>query len=282
MRLAVCAAALTLLIVATTKACAGEPSLALTLDDVTRHFTTSELLARPDAADVIIPDDVDYHRTTVYRAVPLLSLLSGLKQSQVDTLEFQATDGFVAQIPWSLVQKGAAGDAAAWIAVEPPDHPWPPLPGMDVGAGPFYLVWEHPERSAVSREQWPYQVASVTAVARPVDRWPQLAIDASLQAGAPVQRGQEVFVTNCLPCHRLNGGGLSEVGPDLGTPMNAMEYMIERGLRAIVRSPGSVRTWPLQRMPGFGPEALSEADLDAMIAYLRHIADHGSMISGQR
>ncbi len=80
----------------------------------------------------------------------------------------------------------------------------------------------------------------------------------------------------------MNGGGLSEVGPDLGTPMNAMEYMTERGLRALVRGPGSVRTWPLQRMPGFDPEALSEADLDALIAYLRHIADHGGMISGQR
>jgi hypothetical protein len=29
-------------------------------------------------------------------------------------------------------------------------------------------------------------------------------------------------------------------------------------------------------MPGLGSEALSEADLDALIAYLRHIADHGA------
>ena len=282
MRKAVFAATLTLLIAVATAACAGEPSLALTLGGTTQLLTTSELLARPDAANVVIPEDVDYHRATVYRAVPLLSLLSGLAQNRFDTLEFHATDGFVAQVPWPLVQKGAAGGAVAWIAVEPPDRPWPALPGMDVGAGPFYLVWEHPERSGVSREQWPYQVASVTAVARPVDRWPQLAADPSLQADAPAQRGQEVFATNCLPCHRLNGGGLSEVGPDLGTPMNATEYMTERGLRAIVRGPGSVRTWPLQRMPGFGPEALSEADLDALVAYLHHIADRGGIISGQR
>ncbi len=282
MRLAMCAAALTLLILTTTLARADEPSLALTLGDTTHRFPTSELLARPDATDVLIPDDVDYHRTTVYRAVPLLSLLSGLTQGRFDTLELRATDGFVAQVSWSLVQKGATGGAQAWIAVEPPDHPWPALPGMDVGAGPFYLVWEHPERSGVSREQWPYQLASVTAVARPIDRWPQLAIDSTLQADASAQRGQEVFITNCLPCHRLNGSGLSEIGPDLGTPMNAVEYMTERGLRAMVRGPGSVRTWPLQRMPGFGPEALSEADLDALIAYLRHIADRGGVMSGQR
>lgn len=282
MRFAVRAAALIFLVLVTTLARADEASLALILGDAAHRFTMSELLARPDAADVLIPDDVDYHKATVYRAVPLLSLLSDLTQERFDTLELRATDGFVAQIPWSLVQKGAAGGAIAWIAVEPPDRPWPVLPGMDVGAGPFYLVWEHPERSGVSREQWPYQLASMTTVARPVARWPQLAADPSLQADAAAQRGQEVFITNCLPCHRLNGGGLSEVGPDLGTPMNAMEYMTERGLRAIVRGPGSVRTWSLQRMPGFGPETLSEADLDALIAYLRQIAERGSMISGQR
>ena len=282
MRLAVRAAALTLLVLITKLACAGEPSLALTSGDVTHRFTTSELLARPDVADVLIPEDVDYHTTAVYRAVPLLSLLSGLMQNRFDTLEFRATDGFVAQIPGLLVQGASAGGAVAWVAVEPSDHPWPVLPGKDVGAGPFYLVWEHPERSNVSREQWPYQLASVTAVARPVDRWPQLAINSSLQADAPAQRGQEVFITNCLPCHRLNGSGLGDVGPDLGAPMNAMEYMTERGLRAMVRDPGSVRTWPLQRMPGFGPEALSEVDLDALIAYLHRIAERGSMMSGQR
>lgn len=282
MRFVVRAAALTLLLLVTTLARADEPSLTLILGGATHRFTTSELLARPDAADVLIPDDVDYHRTTVYRAVPLLSLLSGLTQNRFDTLELRATDGFVAQIPWSLVQKSASGGAIAWIAVEPPDRPWPVLPGMDVGAGPFYLVWEHPERSGVSREQWPYQLASVTAVARPVDRWPQLAVGPSSQADASAEHGQEVFLTNCLPCHRLNGAGLGEVGPDLGTPMNAMEYMTERGLRAIVRAPGSVRTWPLQRMPGFGLEVLSEADLDALIAYLRRIADRGSLVSGQR
>lgn len=281
MRPAARAAALPLLFLVTKLTCAGEPSLVLTLGDATRRFTVSELLARPDAADVIIPDDVAYQRATLYRAVPLLSLLSGLMQGRFETLEFRATDGFVAQIQWSLVQKGAAGGAVAWVAVEPPDRPWPTLPDKDIGAGPFYLVWQHPGRSGVSTEQWPYQLAGVTAVARPIDRWPQLAIEAS-QGDAPAQHGQDVFIANCLPCHRLNGSGLGEIGPDLGTPMNVMEYMTERGLRAIVRGPGSVRTWPLQRMPGFGPEALSEAELDALIAYLRVIAKQGTATLGQR
>jgi hypothetical protein len=61
------------------------------------------------------------------------------------------------------------------------------------------------------------------------------------------------------------------MGPDLGRPMNATAYLTDQGLRALVRDPKSVRTWPLQQMPGFGADTLPEADLDALVAYLRHV-----------
>ena len=57
---------------------------------------------------------------------------------------------------------------------------WGSPPGTGTGAGPFYLVWEHPERSGVTSEQWPYQLASLTAVESPAHRWPQLAADTLL------------------------------------------------------------------------------------------------------
>ena len=214
--------------------------------------------------------------------MPLLSLLKGLPWDRFDTLEARSSDGFVAQIPLLLVRKGATDGATAWIAVEPPGQPWPNLPGRTTGAGPFYLVWEHPERSRVTTEQWPYQLASLTAVESPAHRWPQLAADPSLPAEAPARRGEAVFIANCLPCHRLNGGGAGEVGPDLGKPMNATDYMTDKGLRALVRNPRSVRTWPLQQMPGFGADALPDADLDALVAYLRHIAERTDTVPGQR
>jgi mono/diheme cytochrome c family protein len=68
----------------------------------------------------------------------------------------------------------------------------------------------------VTTEQWRYQLASVTTVESPAHRWPQLAGDPSLPAEAPARRGEPVFIANCLPCHRLNGGGAGELGPDLG------------------------------------------------------------------
>ena len=57
---------------------ANEASLALTQSGVTRHFTASELLARTDAAEITVANDVSYGRAATYRAVPLLALLSAL------------------------------------------------------------------------------------------------------------------------------------------------------------------------------------------------------------
>jgi mono/diheme cytochrome c family protein len=282
MRLIACLAVLIFIAVEANLAGAAEPSLEFDLGGVPHRFTTSELLARPDAAEVDIPNDYDYRRATHYRAVPLLPLLADLPPDRFDTLEARATDGFVAQIPLSLIRKGAAGGASAWIAVEPPGQPWPNLPGKNTGAGPFYLVWQHPERSGVIPEQWPYQLASLTAAESPAHRWPQLVADPSLSPEAPARHGQQVFATSCLPCHRLNGGGAGEMGPDLGWPMNATEYLTDQGLRALVRDPKSVRTWPLQQMPGFGADTLPETDLDALIAYLRHMAQHKGVAAGQR
>ena len=63
------------------------------------------------------------------------------------------------------------------------------------------------------------------------------------------------------------------MGPDLGVPMSVTAYLTDAGLRAIIRDPRAVRVWPAQRMPAFGPSALPDADLDAVIAYLHAIAN---------
>ena len=57
-----------------------------------------------------------------------------------------------------------------FYAFEDPANPWPPLSGTTVSAGPFYLVWEQPERSGVGSEQWPYQLATLAGVESPAHR----------------------------------------------------------------------------------------------------------------
>lgn len=246
-------------------------SLTLTFGGKQQRFTAAELLARADAATIEVPDDVSYKRAMRYRAVPLLTLIEDT-DGKFDTLEARAGDGFVSQIPLQLVEKGARGGSVAWVAVEDPQSPWPPLPGKNVSAGPFYIVWEHPERSGVGTELWPYQTVAVSGAESPAHRWPQMRVADDLPADAPARRGQAVFTTQCMPCHRMKGAGSADIGPDLGQPMSPTRYLTPEGLRALIRDPKAVRTWPQQQMPAFSEEALSNADLDAVIAYLAHMA----------
>lgn len=257
---------------------AKQAALTLTIGGKVRAFTSSELLARTDKTDLVIPRDVAYKKRMVYKAVPLLSLLGDASKLTFDTLEARATDGFVSQIPFELVKRGASGGAVAWIAVEPPGKPWPKLPGKAISAGPFFLVWQSPEKSGIGPEQWPYALAALTSVRSPMQRWPQMVVAASLGPKSPARRGMHVFVKQCLSCHRINGAGEANVGPDLGHPMSPTDYMTPIGLRALIRNPASVRTWPKQEMPAFAKDVLSDADLEDLLAYLRHM---GSVRKGK-
>ena len=249
---------------------AADRILTLSFGAQPQRVTATELRARPDAAVLIIPKDVSYGREMKYRAVPLL----GLMTPEIDTIGARANDGFVSQIPSALVRKGSTGGSVAWIAVEDPDAPWLNLPGQELSAGPFYLVWENPERSAIGREQWPFSLAGLSGVENPITRWPQLAVDPTLPDQSAERRGQAVFIKNCMPCHRLTGAGLGDVGPDLGRPMNVTEYMSEAGLRALIRDPKAVRSWPQQQMIGFDKTIVSDSELDALVAYLAYMAKH--------
>jgi len=251
---------------------AEDAVLTLSIGPETERITATQLLRRTDAVELTIPADVSYGRSMTYRAVPLIPLLR--PGASFDTLEARAADGFVSQIPLALVEKGARGGAKAWIAIEEPVASWPILPGKTASAGPFYLVWQNPERSDIGSEQWPYQLASLTAVESPAHRWPQMVVNASLPGDAPARRGQTVFTTQCLPCHRMKGAGAAEVGPDLGRPMNPIQYLTPLGLRNVIRNPKAVRTWPQMTMPGFDETMLREADLEALIEYLAHMVTH--------
>lgn len=251
---------------------AAAPELQVTYQGDVRKFDAATLLARPDARTITVPNDVAYRREMQFRAVPLLALLAGLPREGADTLETRATDGFVSQLPMSLVMKAESGGAVPWVAVEDPAASWPPLPGKSSSAGPFYIVWLDPQRSGVRQEQWPYALAAITEVEAPARRWPQIAVDSALPANAAARRGQAMYIVQCLPCHRVRGGGEGDMGPDLVAPKSPTEYMTRSGLVAQIRDPKSLRTWPGQKMPGFGEAELSDTDIGAIAAYLRHMA----------
>lgn len=232
-----------------------------------RSWSSSELLGHPQARDIQIDEDVSYKQPMRYRAVPISALLDGVNAG--DHLQAVALDGFAAELPAATLL--AREGAKAWLAIEDPQHPWPPLAKGKPSAGPFYLVWTGPAASQIGPEQWPFQVARIRQLAAVEQRFPALlpAADAS----AEIRTGFALYQKNCMACHRLNGAGDSEFGPDLNIPHNPTEYFTGDFLRQYIRNPQSLRRWPQGRMPGFTQQVLSEQELTELIAYLAHMAD---------
>jgi hypothetical protein len=107
-----------------------------------------------------------------YRAVPGRGAAD--RHQTDDHLQAVALDGFAAELaPPLLNTKGAR----AWLAIEDPAQPWPPLSEGKHSAGPFYLVWTDPQAGNISPEQWPFEVASIKRMAPVAERFPALLPD---------------------------------------------------------------------------------------------------------
>ncbi len=242
--------------------------LTIDLGSTQRTWQTDALLKLPSVQSITIENDVSYKKTMHYRAVPLSALLDGV-QAQ-DHLQAVATDGFAAEMPAAPLLKD--GPARAWLAVEDPAHPWPALGQGKKTAGPFYLVWTNPQAGHISPEQWPYNVASIRRLAPVAERFPAMLPAPQLAADDPVNQGFALFQKNCMACHRLNGAGDAQMGPDLNIPFSPTEYLSGDFLRRYIRDPQSLRQWPQAKMPGFDQAVLPDAELDKLVAYLRHMA----------
>ena len=253
-------------------AMASEPAVTVTAGGHTATYTAATLLAHPAAVTVTIPKDVAYQRRMTYQAVPLSALLVGAAPGA--SLRFVAGDGFVATLQTDVLLTSGDRAPRALLAVEPPDAPWPPLKAGDPAtAGPFYLVWEHPERAMIVPEEWPYHVVRIEETLPLAQRFPAIVPPPGLAADASVKHGFVVTVKNCLVCHTLNLGGDANVGPDLNVPFNPTEYLRLDALRRLIRDPQSLRRWPAAKMPGFDVSILSDRDLNDVLAYLRYMAN---------
>jgi mono/diheme cytochrome c family protein len=249
----------------------AESALTVATGNRTAIYTAAGLLALPTATTVTIPADVAYKRSMSFRALPIAALLEGTAPD--DSVRFTAADGFATTLPAAalLARDGAS---IAYLAVEPADAPWPPLRAGEPGsAGPFYLVWMHPEKATTAPEQWPYRIVRIELVAPLSKRFPMIAPAAKLAANHPIRMGFAVFQKHCMVCHTINGGGDATLGPDLNIPYNPTEYLRPEALRRLIRDPQALRRWPGARMPAFDSKALSDRELAELLAYLRHMAD---------
>jgi mono/diheme cytochrome c family protein len=275
MRFGWVAAALCAMVVFTAsanRASASEPVLSIEIGAAKHNFTRTQLLDSPWVTQIDVARDESYKRPMHYHAIPMDRLLAGMDLPSDQILEAVAMDGFAGMLPADLALRPGADAARAYLAIELPDAPWPPLSGKSVSAGPFYVVWTNPEASGIRSEQWPYQVTAIRGADSPAKRWPELSVDPSLPVADPIRAGQTLFSTQCLVCHQLNGAGTANVGPDLNRPENPTEYFQNGALKRYIRSPAALRHWPTMQMQGFDKDALSDREIDEVIAYLAHMA----------
>lgn len=249
------------------------PTLTIAGRDATQALSRQALLALSSVQDVTVADPV-YRRTMTYRAIPMAVLLKDAKVGVDDYVQARAIDDFSIGIPGKLLVGENPAAVEAFLAVEDPAAPWPAIPGKadKAGAGPFYIVWRLKPPATVSSEYWAYRLAALAVTDSPAKRWPGLAVGGDVPAGDPIRTGLDRFVSLCIACHRFNGAGEGNQGPDLGQPMNPVDYLQIPALKKMIRSPASVRKWPDQKMPGFDEAALSDSDLDAIVAWLAYKA----------
>jgi mono/diheme cytochrome c family protein len=254
-------------------AAAQSPTLTVSGRDLARTYTLKALLATADVRSVTVADPV-YRRTMTYRAIPLATLLKTTGIGTDDHVQARATDNFSVGIPGRLAASADPAQVEAFLAIEDPGAPWPPIPGKQdkASAGPFYLIWRRAPSAQLSPEYWAYRLAALAVTDNPMKRWPGLAVGPEVAMGDRVRTGLDRFVAVCMACHRFNGEGEGEQGPDLGRPMNVTDYFQIAALKKLIRNPASVRQWPEQKMPGFDQAALSDSDLDAIVEWLAYKA----------
>ena len=248
-------------------ATAAAQSLRIADRQTEKSVSAAALLADPATRTVTIDDPV-YRRSMTYRAIPVSELLTGLAVAADDYVQLIATDQFSIGVPARLALR-----PQALVAIEDPVHPWPAMPGKNSGtAGPFFVIWRDAKRDEISSEYWAYKLGALQVTDSPYKRWPVLAITDDVPATDPARRGLDRYVALCIACHRFKGAGEGEQGPELGRPMNPVDYLQPAALRQLLRDPSRVRDRPNRKMPAFGRDTLSDQDLDAIVAWLAYKA----------
>ncbi len=252
------------------------PVLKIKFNDTTREYKRDELLNFGSAQKISIANDPTYPGQTMeYIAVPAKELFGGLSIPSDATVQFVCLDGFSAPLTLSRLLGDSPQAATPYIAIEPSNKKWPALKGKgSKTAGPFYLVWLHPERSKVGPEEWPFQLASFEIQPPLQKQFPKVAPGPEVSATNPVVSGYNLFVKNCFACHTMNGQGNSKLGPDLNIPYGPTEYLREAFILKLIRNPQSLRKWPESKMSSFSSDTLSDKDVSAILAYLKYMSGH--------
>jgi len=234
-----------------------------------RTLTLAELRACCQPREVEV-DDPYYGAPKRFRAFPLAAVLArGFDDSKSEgfaaaELLLRARDGYTRTA--SGAQLAGVGAFLAFADVDHPSGAFFPIDRRQVDPAPFYLVWQGEGRTDTNLWPWPYQLVEIEIVDFAA-KFPHVPPPAAA-AGSSAQRGFAIFRASCIACHAINGEG-GKVGPELNVPRSIVEYRDAAQLKQFIRDARSFRYTSMPSQP-----QLSDADLDALVAYFSHMRDH--------
>jgi mono/diheme cytochrome c family protein len=218
---------------------------------------------------IVAVDDPYYERPKRFRAWPLRCVLEqglgALTESFAgEEVLLRALDGYTRATDGAVL--GEPGGYLAFADADRAGGGFDPIDYRQADPAPFYVIWKGAGEKDVVRYPWPYQLAEIEVV-RVEERFPN-AVPRGAAPGSLARRGFDVFRRSCLQCHAINGEG-GRVGPELNVPQSIVAYRPEAQLRAFIKDPQQFRYTQMPANPH-----LTEADLDALLAYFRHMSQH--------
>jgi mono/diheme cytochrome c family protein len=244
---------------------ASDPDARLTFarDGRTLAAVTERDLERAAPAETFTAYDPYYQRQKTWRALPMRRVLARGFGAGVaierEQLVLRAKDGYTVPIAGAALL-----DDGCWLAVADADAPaWEPIGPQRADPSPFYIVWRKPDQQDLTTHPRPWQLEAIE-IARAETLFPHAV---PTGAGPDAQRGFELFRGECIRCHAINREG-GRVGPDLNVPRSIVEYRPEAQIRAYIKDPLAFRYGAMPAHPH-----LTDADLDALVAYFRAMKD---------
>jgi mono/diheme cytochrome c family protein len=240
----------------------------------THTLTLSALRAVCDEEDVEVVDP--YHQRAMrYVAMALRCVLDigfersgGAEGLRKQGLLLRALDGYTRPVRGEdLLEPGAflAFGEAGLIRGKDALPRFAKIDRRGIDPGPFYLVWIGATQNDPHTHPWPYQLATIQ-VAPFAEAFPR-TVPSGLDPADRGWAGYGLFQRSCASCHAINGEG-GKIGPDLNVPQSIVEYRPIDQIRGYIRNPEATRYTSMPAHPN-----LSEADLDALIAYFTAMSE---------
>ena len=249
---------------------AQEPALTIIHAGAEQGYGLAELIGHSDAVNLSLERDPIYpnHKLT-YRAIPLTALFRNIEAADGAIVEFTTEDGYNASLDGKSLLNTDVKLPVAYLAVEDPSHKWPVIDKRQRSAGPLLLIWTNSRLGSTAGGRWPYWVQKIEFKDGSQELYP-----ATLPRSRKYDEGFQVFRQHCFVCHTLNRQGAATLGPDLNYPHNPTEYFRDAYLRKLIRDPSSLRHWPNSKMTPFSKSRLTDAQLNALLEYLKHMSGH--------